>query len=410
MIIELHLLQSFPVSNLNRDDMGQPKTATFGGAVRGRISSQSLKRSARQYFTQNGLAEEETGVRTKRLLHQAAARLTEKNLGPEEHTRLIVAEGLATLGFGIDRSTQLTEYLLFVGRQASEFLAQYCIDKQAELIAKVEEKAAAAAKAEQKKSAAKDGTQPPAKPAAKAAKIKPSKEQLEAAARVLDARRVADVALFGRMIADNKGFNVDAASQVAHAISTHAVASEFDYYTAVDDEKPGDASGADMIGTVDFNSACYYRYANVDLGQLGTNLGGDGDLLARTARAWLYAFVQARPSGKQNSMAALTMPHAFLGVVRDSGTWNLANAFLKPVDSLDLMTDSTERMLHHFGSLRRFYGDTAIRSVTAATVSGDLPHVAVDDVAPSLDDFASRVLTTAGVSPREQPETLVPAP
>ncbi|AOS64802.1 type I-E CRISPR-associated protein Cas7/Cse4/CasC [Actinoalloteichus hymeniacidonis] len=405
MIIELHLLQSFPVSNLNRDDMGQPKTATFGGVPRGRISSQCLKRSARQLFGKNGLREDETGVRTKRLLHQAAVTFVEKGY-TEEDARLIVEEGLATLGFGIDRSTQLTEYLLFVGREASSFLAQYCIDRQSELEVKVTERKDAAAKATQKKTTAKDG----AKPAVKAAKTKPSKEQVAAASHILDARKVADIALFGRMIADNKGFNVDAASQVAHAISTHAVATEFDYYTAVDDEKPEDSAGADMIGTVDFNSACYYRYANVDLGQLLKNLDGDADLLARTASAWLHAFVQARPSGKQNSMAALTMPHTMLGVVRDAGSWNLANAFLKPVDSLDVMTDSTELLLRHFDSLRSFYGDAGIQSVTAATVSGDLPHIDPAEAVPSMAEFANRVLTTAGVASREQDPTAVPAP
>ncbi|APU16635.1 MULTISPECIES: type I-E CRISPR-associated protein Cas7/Cse4/CasC [Actinoalloteichus] len=393
MIIELHLLQSFPVSNLNRDDVGQPKTATFGGAVRGRISSQCLKRSARQLFTLHGLSEDETGVRTKRLLHQAAVILADKGLGEEEHTRLVVEEGLAELGFHVDRNTRLTEYLLFVGRGATTFLVDYCIAKWTDLSARAAKKLAAAAKAAEKK----DGAKASAKASEKAAKSKPSKEVLAEAARILDARRVADVALFGRMIADNKGFNVDAASQVAHAISTHAVATEFDYYTAVDDAKPDDASGADMIGTVDFNSACYYRYANVDLHQLDRNLDGVEDLVARTAKAWLYSFVHARPSGKQNSMAALTMPHTLLGVVRDNGSWNLANAFLKPVDSLDVMADSTDRMTQHFDSLRRFYGSAGIRSVTAAAVAGTLTHVDQEDVVSSLDDFAGRVLASASV-------------
>jgi CRISPR system Cascade subunit CasC len=230
---------------------------------------------------------------------------------------------------------------------------------------------------------------------AKAVKIKPSKEDAAAARRILDASTVADVALFGRMIADNKDFNVDAASQVAHAISTHAVVNEYDYYTAVDDLKPDAESGADMIGTVDFNSACYYRYANLDLDRLTTNLGGDTDLAARAASAWLSAFIHAVPSGKQNSMAARTMPDTLLGVVRDHGAWNLANAFLSPVTDADLMAGSTQRMVDHFTKLRGFYGTTAIRQVAAASVTGDLMLAADEEIAPTLDAFTSRVL--AGV-------------
>ncbi|TVT13859.1 type I-E CRISPR-associated protein Cas7/Cse4/CasC, partial [Amycolatopsis rhizosphaerae] len=305
MIIELHVLQSFPVSNLNRDDLGQPKTATFGGYTRGRISSQSLKRAARGLFTRYGLDESETGVRTKRLLENAAKTLHKRGRS-EDDVDGVTEAGLLALGFGMKSGTRLTEYLLFVGQQASDLLANFC-DRNWDSLHKVateKQKAAAAKKADAEKKAVE-----------KAKKIKPDKETLAEAKRILDATRVADVALFGRMIADNKDFNVDAASQVAHAISTHAVANEFDYYTAVDDLKPDAEAGADMIGNVDFNAACYYRYANLDLDQLTKNLDGDTDLASRAARAWLHAFIHAIPSGKQNSMAALTPPHTLLGVV-----------------------------------------------------------------------------------------------
>lgn len=119
MIIELHLLQSFPVSNLNRDDVGQPKTATFGGQLRGRISSQSLKRSARVLFTDRGLQAGETGVRTKRLVSSATRVLVDN--GRDEAEAVAVAQaGLRALGFGIDDKKQLTQYLLFVGNSAAE--------------------------------------------------------------------------------------------------------------------------------------------------------------------------------------------------------------------------------------------------------------------------------------------------
>ncbi|WP_422646902.1 type I-E CRISPR-associated protein Cas7/Cse4/CasC [Actinoalloteichus caeruleus] len=387
MIIELHLLQSFPVSNLNRDDVGQPKTATFGGAVRGRVSSQCLKRSARQLLPEHGLKEDETGVRTKRLRDQAAEMLAGRGHGRDLTTDIATA-GLESLGLGVEASSGRTEYLLFVNRQAVDVLADHCERHWDELVAAVEAKRAAQAKAKEGGKGAKSNK--------KEDKAKNAgKKNIADTRRLLDAGRAVDIALFGRMIADNKEFNVDAASQVAHALSTHAVTTEFDYYTAVDDQRPDEDSGADMIGTVDFNSACYYRYANVNLERLRRNLGGDEELLGRAARAWLGAFIHAVPSGKQNSMAALTLPHTLLGVVRDAGSWNLANAFLKPVGGSDLMATSTDRLLSHLAQLRRFYGGTQLRAVVGASVDGHLPSLPVEEVAGDLASFVDRVATTA---------------
>ncbi|MEU5693590.1 type I-E CRISPR-associated protein Cas7/Cse4/CasC [Actinosynnema sp. NPDC020468] len=367
MILELHLLQSFPVSNLNRDDVGQPKTATFGGHNRARISSQSLKRAARLLFNDYGLDHTETGVRTKRLVGSTTEVLTAQGRPAEEARRVVVA-ALGRFGFGVD-TKDLTQYLLFVGRASIDRLARYCVENWDAL--------AAADK--------------------KGVKAKPDKATAAAAKHVLDGVGAVDVALFGRMIADNKDFNVDAACQVAHALSTHAVVNEFDFYTAVDDLKADEDSGADMIGTVDFNSACYYRYANVDLAQLSRNLGEDDDLAARGVKAWLHAFVHAVPGGKQNSTAARTMPDTLLGVVRDAGAWNLANAFLKPVTGSDLMVTSTELLTRHFAQLRRFYGDGGLRTVVAASVSGTVPHLSDEEVVTDIEEFTGRLLagTTA---------------
>ncbi len=367
MIIELHLLQSFPVSNLNRDDTGQPKTATFGGHVRGRISSQSIKRSARLLFNDYGLDKSESGVRTKRLLDNVVEILVDRRKDRDQ-ARAVVIEAIRQLGFGVDQDKGLTEYLLFVSQESIETLARHCLDHWEAL-----ERLASA------------------KTAGKQAKVKLDKAGQAEASRILDAGRAADVALFGRMIADNKDLNVDAASQVAHAISTHTVVTEFDFYTAVDDLKPHDESGADMIGTVDFNSACYYRYANVDLTQLAKNLRGDVDLAERAARAWLYAFINAVPGGMQNSTAARTMPDTLLGVVRDRGAWNLANAFLNPVRD-DLMANSTRLLMAHFGKTKDFYGGKDIRTATAASVTGGLSCPDGVTEASSVDDFADTVL------------------
>jgi CRISPR system Cascade subunit CasC len=122
--------------------------------------------------------------------------------------------------------------------------------------------------------------------------------------------------------------NQDAACQVAHAISTHAVEREFDFYTAVDDLKPEDTAGADMMGTVEFNSACFYRYAVVDWAKLVDNLQKDTDLAAKGLRAFLEGFVVAEPTGKQNTFAAHNQPEfVSISVRRNTAPRNLANAF-----------------------------------------------------------------------------------
>ncbi|MER6717135.1 type I-E CRISPR-associated protein Cas7/Cse4/CasC [Streptomyces sp. NPDC000877] len=383
MLIELHLLQSFPVSNLNRDDLGQPKTARFGGHTRARISSQSLKRAARTVLTQHGLDPSELGMRTKRLRDAAATLLANRGRDTEQVLEVCQA-GLEEIGFAAHTATGLTKYLLYVGKPAQNLLADYCDERWDDLA-----KAVAEAKKRKEKQ-----DKAPRKTTAKTPTKKPTKQAQEQAKRILDGTRAADIAMFGRMIADNTDFNVNAASQVAHALSTHAVVNEFDYYTALDDLRPDAEPAADMIGTVDFNAACFYRYANLDLEQLATNLPGDPDLVARSARAWLYAFIHAVPGGKQNSMAARTMPQTLLGVVRETGAWNLANAFLSPVtDVPDLMAASTQRLVDHFQQLRSFYGDTQLRHTTIASVDSDPAGMPENEIAPTLDDFVSRLLT-----------------
>lgn len=149
--------------------------------------------------------------------------------------------------------------------------------------------------------------------------------------QAFDGSKAIDLALFGRMLADLPGKNVDGACQVAHALSTHAVTREYDYYTAVDDLKPDDTSGADMIGTVEFNSACYYRYAAIDLEKLHDTLG-DTELVKAGLAAFLRAFVEAIPSGKQNSFAAQNPPSfGAFRVQEQARPRNLANAFERPI-------------------------------------------------------------------------------
>jgi CRISPR system Cascade subunit CasC len=192
-----------------------------------------------------------------------------------------------------------------------------------------------------------------------------------------------ELALFGRMIADRPETNVDASCQVAHAISTHRVAMEFDYYTAVDDLKPRDNSGADMIGTIAFNSACFYRYSVLDVEQLARNLAAKthAELLTseekgaavQAAKSWLEASFNAIPSARQNTFAAWTPPELVITAVRSKGaSLSLANAFAKPirVDSRDggdgLMPASATALAKHYDEMRKLVDDQATIRVTSA--------------------------------------------
>ncbi len=215
--------------------------------------------------------------------------------------------------------------------------------------------------------------------------------------QILDGGKAADLALFGRMLADLPEKNVDAAAQVAHALSTNRVSPEFDYFTAVDDLNPKEETGAGMIGTVEFNSACFYRYSNVDLGQLISNLKGDADLARRTLEAFIRATVMAVPSGKQNSMAAHNPPSFVMAVLRQAGMWSLANAFLDPVRPAgdgDLMCKSIQRLDRHWGELTRMYGTRGIVGASFAVLDGGaLSNLGVP--LPNVDGLLESVMSAA---------------
>lgn len=344
-LLEIHILQNFAPSNLNRDDTGSPKDAIFGGYRRGRISSQCLKRAAREYVRDHphSLPKGALGLRTKRLVQELVARL--KNGGRDEtEAQQKVAVALGGMGLKVDEEGK-TQYLLFLGTQEIAHIADL-IEKHWDSLAAPE--------------AEEEGGKKKAKDAKKVAKDAVPDEIKKALGKVLDGGKAFDVALFGRMLADLPEKNRDAACQVAHAISTHAIEREFDFYTAVDDLKPENNAGADMIGTVEFNSACYYRYAALDLEKLRENLQGDTELMLKGLEAFLRAIVKAKPSGKQNSFAAHNDPeYVAVTVRREADPRNLANAFEKPVrPSRDqsLTEASVERLEAKWQKLAEAYG------------------------------------------------------
>lgn len=363
MILELHIIQNFAPSNLNRDDTNTPKDCVFGGHRRARISSQCMKRSIRRHPAFADTVKRcggHIGVRTKRLKARLTQLFVEKH-GKEPQAAARVARTLiGLLGLRL-RGTEKTEYLLYLGENELDEMEQIAVHAWDRILSCVDTEEAeteGGLKSRNKKKRRK----------------KEEPQELQAVEAELNAvvgrarkkarSYAADIALFGRMVADRKNMNVDAACQVAHAFSTNRVEMEMDYYTAVDDLLPDDETGSDMIGVVEFNSACFYRYANIHLDQLRQNLGYNDDLLTGTVLGFVEATLKAVPSGKQNSSAAQN-PAGYARVIvrRDGFPWSLANAFQQPIKAsgeASLEEHSIAALEDYFARLRKVYGGDGI--------------------------------------------------
>lgn len=332
LFLEFHLIQNFAPANLNRDDTGAPKDAFFGGQRRARVSSQCFKRAIRLAAAEQDLIPAgHRGIRTQQLRKLLLERLPGRDAA-EASGRIEVA--LAAAGLKL-KDDGRTEYLLFLGeREVAGFAA--LVDQHWDVLVAGGDK--------KSKKDAKAGIPP---------------EIVKQAKALLDGGKAVDVALFGRMLADLPAVNQHAACQVAHAISTHRVEREFDYFTAVDDHGDEEQSGAGMIGQVEFNSATLYRYAVLDVHKLLDNLQGDHELTLAAVAAFCEALVRAIPSGKQNSFAAHNAPD-FVGVsLRQAAPLNLANAFQKPVaprHDQSLSELSVAALAREAGKLAKAYG------------------------------------------------------
>lgn len=364
MFVELHIIQNFPPSNLNRDDLGQPKDADFGGYRRARISSQCLKRATRGSHPDPDIRARSVfarytkvplSSRTKLLKGELTKRLISVNRDEGVAAEIAGLFAEAYAGGTDSKRKDETNVLLYLSEgEFASIVTQLdqCWDDLIQYLKELEawEQTKAAAKAEKKKEPA-----------------KPKSEVLDGIVNGLikDTRQrtgAPDIALFGRMLADKPETNIDAACQVAHAISTHSIAGRtpIDYYTAVDELKPASDPGAGFLDVAYFNSACFYRYARIDVAQLTKNLGGDQEMAYRSIEAFLRASEAAIPSGKRNAHAQECRPSFMLAVVRESESagWSLVNAFQKPVSAEnegDLIVASVKRLEKQFDHLRSFY-------------------------------------------------------
>ncbi len=380
MIIEFHVIQNFGPSSLNLEETGAPKDCIFGGSRRARISSQCLKRAMREYFRENFTQERSLGERTSRIVGEIAARLEKK--GKSKLEALRVAEtALSGLGLRLsakDRSK--TEYLVFAGNNEITKLAEVCLAKFDQLLSVYPPDA--------------EGKTPRVVKNTARRSISPAIiDKLKAA---LDGGKAVDLGLFGRMLADLPEKDREAAAQVAHALSTHRVVPEFDFYTAVDDLQPADLGGSFRLGNSEFNSACFYRYSNVNVDKLRENLQGDDELTRKTIETYIMAMANAAPGGRQNSYSTHEVPSFILAVLRNGGMVSLANAFIRSVEpgGTDLISASVAALEDHGQRLSDVFGEPP--GAFAVNISSHgLTYLKKTEV-PSLKALVSGVMDSIG--------------
>jgi len=317
--LQLHVLTFYPPSNLNRDDTGRPKTAVIGGTTRLRVSSQSLKRAWRTSDVFGSALAGHLASRTQRLGEMLQADLIKAGVGPDKAKAAArtVAGVFGKLKPETDENPTRIEQLAFISpaeRDAALDLARR--------VAAGEKSAVAPADLLQR------------------------------------ADTAADLAMFGRMLADNPDYNREAAVQVAHAITTHPVPVEDDFYTAVDDLKvPSEDAGAGFIGEQGFGSGVFYLYACVDKALLLKNLGGDKALRATAIAALVEAAATVSPGGKQASFASRARAHYLLAECGDAQPRTLAGAFTKAIRDEDPLAGSVTRLQAWRAALDAAYAD-----------------------------------------------------
>jgi CRISPR system Cascade subunit CasC len=319
MFIDLHILQTVPLANLNRDDVGSPKTLPYGGVRRLRVSSQSWKRAARQSMEADGLAG--ATYRTRHPDRRLAA-LLEVADWPTDAATSAAKWTFLTLGTGAKKEDK--NVILFASDAELTALADLLDGSREAMVAAFNSFEAPEAKPKAAKGSKGEWSGPSFD------EVGPTKAEITAV--FTGATHGDAIGLFGRMLASDHAVDVDAAVQVAHAMGTHPVEIEFDYFTAAEDIPTEDeGAGAAMIESSEFASSTLYRYATVDVDELIRNCGGDAQIAAALAQAFIMAFALSMPSGKKNSTAPNSPPAVAAVTVRDDRPVSFAGAFESPV-------------------------------------------------------------------------------
>ena len=330
--VQLHLLTSYPPANLNRDDLGRPKTAMMGGKVRLRVSSQSLKRAWRTSEVFERALDGHIGIRTKRMGKKIYAKLCEggadEKKAKEWGQKIAARFGKPSTEDKKDKLTieQLAHFSLEEKKTIDE-LVNYIVSGKT-----------------------------------------PSDAELKA---LLQKRHTsADIAMFGRMLAADPKFNTEAAVQVAHAITVHAIEVEDDYFTAVDDLNTGEEdSGAGHLGQTEFGAGVFYLYLCIDRESLCKNLSDDRALADKTLAALIKCAATVAPTGKQNSFASRARASYLRCEVGDQQPRSLSVAFLKPVKDADMLKAAIKNLEGEAERQNKAYGkcvdDSCVMNVAA---------------------------------------------
>ncbi|MFC7338393.1 type I-E CRISPR-associated protein Cas7/Cse4/CasC [Haloferula chungangensis] len=361
-LIELHILQSVPVSCLNRDDAGNPKSAVFGGANRARVSSQAWKRAIRVHARENFPELPFKGIRSRFLLEPLTEALKKHGAEKPEEAAETIAKVFSSLQSEKNRgSSDVT---------TAVFLSPAEIDSIAAAVVAGKTPSAAAKKAQR--------------------------------------NDAADIALFGRMVANDSSLNVEAAALFAHALSTHSVDHELDFYTAVEENprrSDGESStdpGAAMMGNLGFTSATYYRYIALNIDQLAMNLPGlEPEILQKIVEAFLRSSLEAIPGAREATMNGQTRPGFVLGVRRQKGSpVQLVNAFERPVISANgVLEKSASLLLKEHAYLGDAWGvqpDLALVIKHRLELDEDTP---TQPERVGLEDFVGRLASATSLTP-----------
>lgn len=348
--IQLHMLTSYPPSCLNRDDLGRPKTAVMGGIQRLRVSSQSLKRAWRTSDLFKEALDGHIGTRTKEIGIKVYKNLTDGGI-QEKHAKewaMAIAEQFGKLkGGNKNKPLQSLEIEQLAHFSPEEIKA---IESLTETLLKE--------------------------------KRKPEEKELQL---LREKHKAVDIALFGRMLASNPGYNVEAACQVAHAITVHKVAIEDDFFTAVDDLNEGSEDmGAGHIGETEFAAGLFYLYVCINWDLLVENLNNDQELAKKALRTLTESATTVPPSGKQNSFASRAYASYVLAEKGNRQPRSLSVAFLKPIAGSDMLSDAIATLNKTRDNMDKSYGPLAAShyELNAATANGTLAGL-LDFVASS---------------------------
>ncbi|GIH29590.1 type I-E CRISPR-associated protein Cas7/Cse4/CasC [Acrocarpospora phusangensis] len=361
--LDIHILQTMPFANLNRDDLGSPKSLVYGGATRTRVSSQCWKRAVRLDVER---VIGDPAVRTRRVPAEVAERLERRGWSPEAATAAGIQVALSANkkeGLKLEDKGG-TSVLLYLPKAALDSLADLSEEHREAIEHTV-------------------GVKKP-KPVLPVEKV-----------GELLSERNGVINLFGRMLAELPGAGVDGVVQVAHAFTTHEVASEVDFFTAVDDCLPPDAVGSGHMNSAEFSAGVFYRYANLDLVSLRANLGGDAQMAEELTRGFLTAFISSLPTGKQTSSAANTLPDLVHIAVRADRPISYAAAFEAPIRPENgLAGPSRSALSHHAGRLEKLWGDEGVVHRAYACVD----EKPLEWLGQSVDSFSDLVTGAVAAS------------